>query len=517
MRSKALVILAIALVGFLGGRSQNATASTVAALNPNDPMSWLVKSVCTDAQNQVLAVDPYGGCPAGAGIRKIQSGDPLPYHNIEQGGYQQRDAFPVVNPSDSKTWIIATFDYQPFNSFNLTNGTDGYDVVALQNGWAAGVNTSDGGGYGQTFFGSNCTVGGAWVLFPTSGFLSGGQSTVPIADVYWEQSGQSYPGACPSRYSTSTLTSWKYQAGFQFGGINGHPTKTMDTVISYHGFQSGFGFLFSGHLEVFYFTKEYGITRWEVWTSIYQNPSPTTECVTPSRQTYHNVTFVVQACHDWSNVTPASTADIPVWPIPNINLLQKPHFDGDITTAWSAAGSSSAGKPLYWSVANSAAPRDTAASKTGVRYLITSCDAGGGQCNPSAFAEAMYQDIPATKFVSGSTYGFGINVRTEPNPSSGTIAVGIEQLDESGKPLSAPTVITATIGWDNGTPGLESQDEGKSVYLSTASVYTTTTINLVPSAAKVRFLISPQTPQTFDVLDAWLAPWPVPPNPLGTP
>jgi hypothetical protein len=36
----------------------------------------------------------------------------------------------------AKTWIIATFDYQPFNVFNLTNGTDGYDVVALQNGLA---------------------------------------------------------------------------------------------------------------------------------------------------------------------------------------------------------------------------------------------------------------------------------------------------------------------------------------------------------------------------------------------
>src|SRR5205823_6370903 len=127
-----------------------ASAVSVTQLNVNDPMTWLVKSVCTNAQNQAVLADPYGGCPAGAGIRKIKSGDALPYHNVEQGGYQQRDVFPVSNPIDGKSWVIATYDWSPFNLFNLYNGTDGYDIYSVQNGWASIVNTSDGGGYGQT-------------------------------------------------------------------------------------------------------------------------------------------------------------------------------------------------------------------------------------------------------------------------------------------------------------------------------------------------------------------------------
>ncbi len=202
MRTPSILVIGILLGAFVGYESVAASAASVTQLNVNDPMTWLVKSVCTNAQNQVVPADPYGGCPAGAGIRKIKSGDALPYHNVEQGGYQQRDAFPVSNPIDGKNWVIATYDWSPFNLFNLYNGTDGYDIYSVQNGWASIVNTSDGGGYGQTFYGSNCTVGGAWVLFPASGFLTGGQATVAISDRYWEQGGQSYPGDCPTSYST---------------------------------------------------------------------------------------------------------------------------------------------------------------------------------------------------------------------------------------------------------------------------------------------------------------------------
>lgn len=513
-RARRFALPMIVMAAMLAVHPQSRAASTVADLNANDPMTWLVKTVCIDAQNHALAADPYGGCPVGAGIRKIQSGDPLLYHNIEQEGYQQRDAFPIADPGTGKNWIIATFDYKPFNYFNLTNGTDGYDVIAVQNEWAGVYNTSDGGGYGQAFYTSDCALGGGWVLFPSSGFLNAGQTTVPIADTYWEQGGDSYPGPCPAKYSLTTLTSWKLQTEFSFGGVHGNPVKTMDTVISYHGFQSSLGFLSTGHLEVFYFTREYGLTRWEVWTPVQQNPPQTSECVTPSRQIYQLVTFVVQGCHDWSNVTMAAAADIPVWPIPNVNLLQKPHFDGTITPIWTAAVSSLGGKPIYWKVANSTAARDTQASKAGVRYLVTNCESDR-QCSPSAFAEAIYQDVPASKFVNGATYGFGVNVRTETGQGSGTIMVGIEQIDANGVVLATPdpaagTAVTATVAPDNGTPGLESQGEASSVYLSSASVYAKTTLNLAANAAKIRFLISPQTPQTFDVLSAWLAPWPVP-------
>lgn len=498
-----------------------ARAATVAALDASDPMPWLVKSVCTNAQNQPVVADPYGGCPAGDGIRKIQAGDPLPYHNIEQEGYQQRDSFPLVDPITNSSWILADYDYSPFDLFNLYNGTDGYDVYVIQNGWVSAVGTSDGGGYGQTFWGANCALGGGWVLFPASGFLTAGHATVPIADVYWEQKGQSYPGACPTQLSTNTQTAWSYQTGFKFGGVNGNPVKTMSTVISNHGFQSGSGFLKNGHIEVFYFTREYGITRWEVWTPIQQNPTQTKECVVPRYEKYQGVTFVAQYCHDWSVYTPAtsSTPALPVWPIPNISLLKQAHFDGVITSTWTPAGASTDGHPLSWSVANANSPRDVAVTGPGPRYLKLTCTAGSGAaCGgiTGAGAEAMVQDIPAGQFPASGTYGFGVNARSEPvngASTSGTIGVGVEQLDAAGNVLWADSTA-ATVASDNGTSGQESQEEAQSVYLSSAFVCETTTITLDPNAATIRFLIAPQTPQlTFDVLDAWLAPYPAPTAP----
>ena len=163
-----------------------------------------------------------------------------------------------------------------FNLYAITDRqSDGYDVIALQDNvvttgdrWAAIVNTADGGGYQQTFYGSSCRVGDGWVLFPAAGFLSslGGQTRVTIADVYWEQSDQNYPGHCPVSYATPPLTTWQCMGAscspqqttpFNFGGVNSNPSKTMDTIISYHGFKS-----VTSTLEVFYFTREYGMTRW---------------------------------------------------------------------------------------------------------------------------------------------------------------------------------------------------------------------------------------------------------------
>jgi hypothetical protein len=475
-----------------------ARAADVSQLNASDPMSWLVKSVCTDSTNRVLPVDPYGGCPSGAGIRKIQSGDPLPYHNVDQSGVQQRDVYPVLNPIDGNTWLIANYDWQPFDLFNLYNGTDGYDVYQLQGSWASIVNTSDGGGYGQTFYGSNCTVGGAWVLFPTSGFLNGGSAMVPIKDVYWEQTGQSYPGGCPTSYSTDTETSWQLQNAFEFGGVDGNPVKTMETMVSYHGFRPNPGFLTTGQMEVDYFTREYGITRWEVWTPIEQNPVATTQCIVPATEVYQGVTFVVQSCHDWSAVTPSATAALPVWPIPNINLLANAHFEGNIKPAWTALGK------LSWSTAISTAARDTA-NGIGVAYLTAAC---GTNC--SGFANALYQDVPVGSLLSGN-YDFGVSARSEAVngvSTSGTIGVEIEQLGPSGRVLSSASTIAA-VSTDNGTA--PSPGEYQSVYLSTSFVNKQTNLMLNPQTVTVRFLIAPQSPNVkFDVLDAWFAAWPVP-------
>jgi hypothetical protein len=495
-----LSAIAAALAALLLTVCNAAAAGTVDALDAADPMTWLVKSVCTDATDRPIVADPYYGCPPGYGIRKIQSGDPLSYHNIEQAGYQQRDAFPVFDPIDGINRVIATFDYMPFNTFNLFNGTDGYDVYTVQNGWANITNTSDGGGYGQTFYANSpvaCTVGGGWVLFPASGFLNGGQATVPLRGIYWEQSDGNYPGLCPTSYA-APQTSWSYRTGFKFGGVNGNPVKRMNTVISNHGFSTSPSFLQSGHLEVFYFTREYGITRWEVWTPLQQHPTRTSECIVPRTIKYQGVSFVVQDCHDWSVYEPATAAAIPLWPIPNINVLKEennPHFvgvGGVTPPGWIAVGVAAAS-------AVSTSYRDTGGNtRAGVAYLQLACADATSCCG---FTNALYQELPAPP---PGSYAFAISARAEGAGNSGAIAVAVEQRDSSGNVVQSDAT-TAVVQNDNGTqPG---SGEGDSVYLSSAFVGKRMTI--AAGIATVRILISPQTPQiTFDVLDAWLAPYP---------
>jgi hypothetical protein len=432
-------------------------------------------------------------------------------------------------PLDGKTWIINTYDYRgyvgidgmrSFDFFNLyateDRQSDGSDVIALQDNvvtaqdrWATIVNTSDGGGYQQTFYGSNCRVGDGWVLFPGNdgAFLRPGQIMVPIADVYWEQNDQNYPGNCPSSYSAPPLTSWKCTGtscsvpgmGFNFGGLVDNP-KVMDTVISYHGFKSS-----TSILEVFYFTREYGMTRWEVWTPKLSNPTaaPTQECIVPATQIYQNVTYVVTNCHDWSTVNSPlpSTGEVPVWPIPNVNMLSNPHFIST-TSPWKKLGRISA-TPLL-----SRSFRDTLSGGVGVGYLSLSC---GPRCTKD-FSAALYQDLPASDFVDSGSYAFGISIRTDPNqcpkPCSGNIAVSIEQLDTRGRQIAGGTaIVPATVFSDNGIAD-PSDEEANSVYLSTQFV--SGAMKKDPNAVKIRFLIFPQSAQTFDVLNAWLAAWGAP-------
>jgi len=494
----------------------------VSQLDSTQAMNWLVKSVCVGSNNVPLSVDPYGGCPAQTTIRKIQVGEGLPYHNGGQpGAATQNDSFPIRDLA-GQIFVLATHDFPPYNVFNLYNGTDGYDLYAVRGGNVTTLMTSDGGGYGQAIFGPGCTIGGGEVFFPASGFLAGGAMSAQKWFSYWEQSGYSFPGPCPSSYTTHT-PQWAFAPRFVFG-VPGQSKKTMDAMISYQGFQPNVTFKAgdNNHLEVFYFTKEYGITRWEVWRPTTQNPVIVKNCGAPT-QTMNGVQFVVVDCADWSSVTPASSAALPVWPLPNINVIAHAHFDDgggyypDFDTTpylWHRTGPGPAGNVVNWALRNSTSPRDQGSAigqqLKGVRYLVTSCGAGSGQ-ECSYPPENIYQDVPISSFTSNHSftsnqvYGYGLQARTEPGMGVGTLQVTLQQLDAKGDVLWQDG-YQATVTSDNG-PDQSTQQPG-SVYLSSAFIYKTVQIPVLPRAVRMRFAFAPVTPQTFDILDAWFAPWP---------
>ncbi len=299
-------------------------------------LDYLIQKVCVDPAGRVLLVDPYI-CPAGDRLRSLEPGEALPYHRYDQplssdaNDLQRRDAYPV-RTADGREIVIVTFDHAPFEQFKPA--VDGYSIYVARDGWASSAGTRDGRDGGTTFFGVGCKPYGGWVFFPvpalSGNLIEPGEARVPIRGVNWERNGESWPGSCPSRYRTNSLTSWGPMPAFQFGGTGGTPIKTIDAIRSIHGFVDRPQFLAQGHLEVFYFTRLYGATRWESWApeqryesdpGLRQRAEMASErCDGLVEDIYRGVRFVRIACRDWTHVVvPLQPEAPPPWPVPALN------------------------------------------------------------------------------------------------------------------------------------------------------------------------------------------------------
>ncbi len=492
-----------------------AFAQAIANLaNSTVATDWIVKDICVDASNSPVPFDPYYACPQGTARSKIQVGDPLPYHNIDQFNQQQADAFPLLDTSGNALYFH-TFDFAPFNQFQLNSGSDGYDYYSLDS-WFAAAGTRDGGEYGEAFFGANCSTNDAWLFFPTSNFMAGGSVQAAIGGNSWGQNYNVAASTCPPGYS-NPVTTWEFKS-VTFGGINGNPSKTMNAMISYHGFVPGA----EAAMEVFWFTQQYGPTMWQSWVPADQHPAKTSNCPVPDNISYNGVTYVVADCRDWSQTVLASDAEIPQWPLPGANMLQHFNFDNEggylenndsNFNLWHRGGNSAEGNEINWSLYNSSAPLDTRFGP-GVRYLATNC---AGTCTGAGVQE-IYQDLPINSIANQGTYLFGIDARSESD--SGTLQVTLQEIDANGTVLWQDQV-QGTVAADNGDGRLNAVNgaaysEASSVYLSTAFIHKTTVIPVYANAARMRFYITPLTPQTFDIVDTWLNRFPALQSGLGT-
>eukprot|EP00602_Paraphysomonas_sp_CaronLab_P003780 CAMPEP_0185033064 /NCGR_PEP_ID=MMETSP1103-20130426/21690_1 /TAXON_ID=36769 /ORGANISM="Paraphysomonas bandaiensis, Strain Caron Lab Isolate" /LENGTH=450 /DNA_ID=CAMNT_0027569201 /DNA_START=315 /DNA_END=1667 /DNA_ORIENTATION=- len=443
-------------------------------------------------------------------MRKISTGEPLPYNNIDQIGNQICDSYPLLDASGNVMYIH-TFDYAPFNVFNQHSGSDGYDVYVTSKGALSISSTKDGGGYGSTFFGEGCEVGNGWALFPTSNITESSEGYWPISGRYWERDGQNWPGECPTGYSTNTLTLWEMVSDYTFGGINGNNEKSIDTLISYHGYETDDGitptqnFLDNGHLEVFYFTQLYGLTRWEVWVpteSSSGNPSP--DCNGPGTGSFKSQSFVIENCHDWSNIVLLSEPVLPEWPVVNANLLKHFHFDSGLLDAdkgpgyWYRFGLSTDGNLINWSIMTSSDGPDT-----NMKYLAMNCGAAEGAHCGEAGTQAIYQDIPISKsFIEQQqSFLYGANVRTA--AGSGSFSIVLQVLNNEGSVLWQD-MVTESVVEDNGDGR---GNESESVYLSCKFIFrqtSVTTISDEESVSRLRYLLIPNDENTFFVADTFV-------------
>lgn len=392
--------------GLDAGPDANVDAGPPDSALPGALLDYLVQDVCVLGDGGLLSVDPFPGCPAGTIQRDLLPSEPLPYFRHDQPdqnnpfGFQRHDSYPLR--SDGVTRYVHTFDFAPFNEFNPAR--DGYDVVEADGQWAAIVGTRDPSGLAQTFFGSGCALSDSWLLFPTDTDGGQGSTVATLRGVGWERLGQPFPGSCPSAYDASD-TLWQWLPAYAFGGEGGALTKVLPALTSQH--YGGGNRSTADHFEKFYFTRLYGLTRWERWE---RGPGKVPKPQGCQGETGSGA-FVRVDCRDWTVVLAAHRPYLSeLWPTPYAaaNRLSNHDFGHGTTTGWTRAGSNTQGGPTNWSIA---AHADAGAGS----YLATNC---GGTC---VAGQSLYQDVP--RAVLGQTFRFGGTFWTAAGTGSAELVV----------------------------------------------------------------------------------------------
>ena len=510
-------------------KAQRAQDSTV--------LPYMVQEVCIDQSGAVLHIDPFF-CPKNGTLRQLQIGEPLPYHKHNQvephnpelpqdyedkdGDFEQHDSYPVRD-LNGKVLSIDPFDFEPER---YSARLDGYDVYRIDDGWTSVEETRDSGGFGITWFGADCNLYNGWVFFPladlTSSGIKAGEANMPISGVYWEKDGEHWPGNCPSASKASAtqpapgemachpgascpskkyetpLTTWEFIPNYPFAGIGNNPVKKLDTIRSIHGFIDGPDFLAHGDLEVFYFTKLYGSTRWEDWMPVSEVEADprfrqmaqqvSKYCHGTDDVEHRGVKFRVTYCRDWSAVSVLDKSEPAApWPVPDLNLLQNYHFDQGLAN-WKGSES---GNGLQLTLKTSAEAKDMQNVQhggAGIRYLALTCAA---DCSA---AHAIYQDVPITAKATSGRYTLGARVRAEGH--AGALRLAVTVLDRNGKVLDEKSFSEPAP-----TPGGPGAD---SVVLSGNLAFNSFFLTIDPEASVLRFSISPASTGTFDIVDVWL-------------
>ena len=110
-----------------------------AAQTSTAPWDWIIQHICADASNRPVAVDPYGGCPAGTQDRRLGLQNSLPYWKHDQptakspNGTQRHNSHPLRDRQFGG--IISANDFDPHQPTSAAH--HGYDVYRAVDGYVS--------------------------------------------------------------------------------------------------------------------------------------------------------------------------------------------------------------------------------------------------------------------------------------------------------------------------------------------------------------------------------------------
>lgn len=233
-------------------------------------LDYLITDVCQDGNGNQIPGDP-ATCGS---HRNVNIGEHLPFlltdvdHNNNGATYFAFSSFPIHAQDNTLKVMISKSGQGNFDAnyaFNWVPARDGYDLIDQTfSSYASIIRTSDGGCYDQIWSndGSAATIqdrAGGWILFPYGEPSTWPQSASTYVTTYHVQvTGGLSNSACQNGHSKG-VTYWNAPASFTF-----ESGKTLTAIREFHYANTDLSSQ-NNALELYYFSKEYGATRWEAW------------------------------------------------------------------------------------------------------------------------------------------------------------------------------------------------------------------------------------------------------------
>lgn len=318
---KVLLMLALLVVPHL---------SLAASFSMKD---FLVQDVCVGLRGKVLKLSPTDSrCKS---TRELKQGEKLFYHKHDQKGnntdpaaalgYQRSDSFMTANGI-----AVQIFDFGVGGSkFGVKDTNDGFNAYESAGTYSAIIATQDATGGIQYFMSPTCTaftdfsqINDSWVIGPNT------FSTSELGSIVTPLMIEKSYKVCPSLRYDESLTMWHMPGILSY--TSGH---ALATVLSYH--YSHKTVAESDHLEKFFFTDQFGMTRWERWerpNTPYHTDEEARANAKAATATCNGASVAEDVigkwyrvdCREWTNIIPVTnTGDAPQdWARQSLTLAQ---------------------------------------------------------------------------------------------------------------------------------------------------------------------------------------------------
>lgn len=241
------------------GKTTSQTAlivpTTALAYTPNIATDFLLQDVCVDSNDVAIAGDP-ATCPY---HRDIRFGEFIPYIHTDMNGSGRASAwytYPAQAP-DGSLVVMRQDDWggfvanASFRDQDVSNPADGIDTIEANGTDVSITGTQNNLSGFLPLWNPSCTHDDTWKLFPvTAAPGANGSATSSL----------SFSVSCPTGFA-SALNLWHYYSAKE-------PTtytsgKQLQSLVVWHYDNADPNK--AGSFEQLYFTKEYGVTRWEAW------------------------------------------------------------------------------------------------------------------------------------------------------------------------------------------------------------------------------------------------------------